>query len=242
MQFHDRLIGKLQEHSTLGRADIAALRELPVQKRILAPNEDIVRQGQDPDLSVVVLEGMVARYHTLKGGRRQYLSFHIAGDMPDAQSLFLDVMDHSVCAMDRALVATVPHKALLRLFKERPEAGFAIWRETLIDASIFRQAITNNSAREIQPRLAHFFCEQFYRARQARLNSENMCNLPLTQTQLAETLASSLPSISRALIALRKTKTVELKNGRLEIKDWNKLTRLGDFNPAYLHLKKAASQ
>jgi hypothetical protein len=34
--------------------------------------------------------GMVARYHLLHNGRRQYLSFHIAGDMPDAQALFID--------------------------------------------------------------------------------------------------------------------------------------------------------
>ena len=240
MQWDDRLIGKLQEHSTLSRADIAGIRALPAQMRNLAPNEDIVRQGDEPHVSVVVLEGTVGRYHTLKGGRRQYLSFHIPGDMPDAQALFLDIMDHSVCAIDHALVATIPHKALCKLFEDRPHAGFAIWRETLIDAAIFREAITNNSARSLQTRLAHFFCEQYYRAEQAGLTEASSCRLPLTQTQLAETLASSLPSMSRTLIGLRKTKTVEFKNGRLEIKDWSRLVKLGDFNSGYLHLKKPA--
>ena len=65
----------------------------------------------------------------------------------------------------RSVVALIPHKALLRLVRQRPVVGFALWRETLIDAAIFRQAITNNGARPLPARLAHFFCEQFYRAR-----------------------------------------------------------------------------
>lgn len=234
----DVLIGKLQEHSSLSRADIAAIKALPCQKRALVPDEDIVRQGDKPDISVIVLEGIVARYHTLKSGKRQYLSYHIAGDMPDAQALFIEQMDHSVASVNQSVIATVQHKALLNLFEERPQIGFTIWRETLIDAAIFREAITNNSARTLQSRIAHFFCEQFYRAKQIDLVESNKCSLPLTQTQLAETLASSLPSISRALITLRKTKAVDFRSGFLEIKDWNRLVKIGDFNPAYLHLKK----
>ena len=240
MQWQNKLIGKLQEHSKLSRADIAAISALPVQIKKLAAQEDIVRQGDHPTLSVVVLEGMVGRYHTLKGGRRQYLSFHIEGDMPDAQALFLEIMDHSVCAIEPSVIATIPHKAIRTLFENKPHAGFAIWRETLIDAAIFREAVTNNSARDPYTRLAHFFCEQYYRADQMGLTENKACRLPLTQTQLAETLALSLPSISRALIALRKSKAVEFRNSRLEVKDWDRLVKIGDFNPGYLHMKKPA--
>lgn len=238
MHWHDLLAQNLQEHSSLNDAEIAAIAALPHKNRICAPNEDIVRQGDTAKESVIVLEGLVGRYHTLGEGKRQYLSFHIAGDMPDAQGLFLETMDHSVCAMDKALVVTIPHSALLKLFSERPEIGFAVWRETLADASIFRQAITNNSSRPLQARLAHFFCEHYYRAKIANLLRDNFCRLPLTQTQLADTLGSSLPSISRTLIKLRKTNAMEFKNGHLQIKDWNRLTEMADFNPAYLHMKK----
>ena len=85
--------------------------------------------------------------------------------MPDAQGLFIDQMDHAVCAMDRAVVAFIPHRDLVKSFKARPQLSFAVWRETLIDAAIFREAITNNSARPVRMRMAHLFCELFYRAR-----------------------------------------------------------------------------
>ena len=74
-----------------------------------------------------------------------------------------------VCAMGPAVAAMIPHKDLLSTFDRRPSVGFAIWRETLIDAAIFREAITNNSARTTMARLAHLFCELFYRAKASGL-------------------------------------------------------------------------
>jgi len=236
--FHDLLIRKLQDHSELGAADLAAIRRLPASERTLRPNEDIVRQGDKPNVSVVVVEGTVARYHTLPTGRRQYLSMHIAGDLPDAQALFIEIMDHSVGTIDQATVALVPHSALLALFEERTATGFAIWRETLIDAAIFREAITNNSARPLRTRLAHFCCEQYYRARAVGLAKPGSCRLPLTQTQLGEMLGASLASIARAMQGLRKTRSMDLQGGELFVNDWSRLTELGDFNPSYLHLRK----
>jgi CRP-like cAMP-binding protein len=79
---------------------MAAIRTLPSTERKVSPNEDIVRQGDKPKISAIVVEGTVARYHTLTGGRRQYLSLHIPGDMPDSQTLFIETMDHAVCAID----------------------------------------------------------------------------------------------------------------------------------------------
>jgi CRP-like cAMP-binding protein len=236
--WHDILTKKLMEHSSLADGDIAALRRLPGATRAIGPNQDVVREGDKPDASIVILQGMLARYHTLRGGGRQYLSLHIAGDMPEAQALFLEAMDHSVCAFGHALIWIVPHAAFFKLFEQRPSLGFAVWRETLIDSSIFRQAITNNSARRPLSRLAHFFCEQYYRARAAGLVKSGSCSLPLTQSQIGETLGASLPSIARALQTLRASGCVELRSARLHIRKWNRLVKLGDFNPDYLHLRK----
>jgi CRP-like cAMP-binding protein len=231
------LVRKLQEHSELSGADVAAIQSLPDTPRRLNPAEDVVRQGDKPKVSVVVLSGMVARYHTLRGGGRQYLSFHIVGDMPDAQALFLESMDHALCAVEEAVVSLISHAALLALFRARPSIGYAVWRETLIDASIFREAITNIGSRSLQTRLLHFFCEQYYRARAAELERPGICRLSLTQTQIGEALGASLPSVSRAFQAIRRTQSMDLKGGLLYVYNWKKMVDLGDFSPGYLHLK-----
>jgi CRP-like cAMP-binding protein len=182
-----------------------------------------------------VVEGVMARYHTLQAGGRQYLALHYPGDWPDAQALFLQHMDHSVCAAGRAVVCSISHDQLMKTFAERPTIGFAVWRETLIDAAIFRESIANNSSRHGAARIAHFFCEQFHRAKFAGLVEGNACPLPLTQTQLGEMLGMSLVSVNRHLQALRRTKTADHRAGKLVVRSLPKLVSLGEFDPGYLH-------
>jgi CRP-like cAMP-binding protein len=237
---YEILTKKLSAHSILEPPDIEALRQLSAHVRSLAPNEDLIRQGDRPEVSALVLRGMVARYHTLSGGRRQYLSFHMAGDLPDAQTLFVERMDHAVCALGHAEIATMPHDQLLRIFEQRPTVGFAIWRETLIDAAIFREAITNNGSRPMLARMAHLFCELYYRARAAGLARPGSCRLPIHQAQIGEALGMSTVTVNRTLQQLRRTGSMEFRNNELTVIDWKKLTEVGDFDPAYLHLRRPA--
>ena len=235
---HQTLIAKLKEHSRLGNAEMATIRALSYEIRQLAANEDMIRQGDDPKASALVLHGLVARYHLLPNGRRQYLSFHFTGDLPDAQALFINRMDHAVCAIGKAAVALIPHKDIVRAFTERPEVGFAIWRETLIDAAIFREAITNNSARTTLVRMAHLFCELFYRARVSGLTRDAELFLPISLTQLGEALSMSIATVNRTLAQLRTRRLMDFRNGHLRVSKWESLVQVGQFNPAYLHLKK----
>jgi CRP-like cAMP-binding protein len=233
---HDIIVRKLKEHSRLHPSDEAGLRSLGVRTRRLQPDEDLIRESDDPEFSALVLEGMVARYHALANGRRQYLSFHLSGDLPDAQTLFLDKMDHAVCAVGGAQVALIAHEEILALFEQRPPVGFAIWRETLIDAAIFREAITNNSSRPPRTRMAHLFCELYYRARSAGLGKAGSVQLPLHQGQLGDALGMSLVTVNRTLQALRRTNAMEFRNGELTVRDWKRLADTGEFDPAYLHI------
>jgi CRP-like cAMP-binding protein len=235
---HRVLIKKLREHSRLSREDVTEIAALTYSEISLATDADLIRQGDNPDVSALVLSGVLARYHLLADGRRQYLSFHLAGDMPDSQALFIDRMDHAVCAIGPARVASFSHDQLLHLFEKRQPVAYAIWRETLVDAAIFREAIANNSARTPFVRMAHFFCEIFYRARASGLTLEDRMDFPITLMQLGETLAMAIATVNRALTALRATRSVDFRNGELVIRRWDALASLGQFDPHYLHLKK----
>jgi len=235
---HDMLIRNLCEHTALADDDISEIRSLTFTQRDLEPNEDFIRQGDEPEHSVLVVSGMVARYHLLGSGRRQYLAFHFTGDLPDAQGLFIDEMDHGLSAMGSASVAFIPHRELFAAFRRRPVFGMSVWRETLLDAAIFREAITNNSARAMQTRMAHLFCELFYRARTAHLIRGNRCPMPLSLVQLGETLGMAIATVNRTLADLRRSGAMDLREGELIVLKWRDLQRLGDFSPAYLHLKR----
>ncbi|NPU09663.1 Crp/Fnr family transcriptional regulator [Bradyrhizobium sp. 83002] len=232
------VVNKLKEHSRLSADDIAEVRNFSFAQRELADHEDLIRQGDEPNLSVVVMSGWVARYHLLSGGQRQYLSFHMPGDWPDAQALFLDRMDHAVCAIGPAVVAGVAHKELTRAITRRPALGFAIWRETLIDAAIFREAITNNSARSKPARMAHLFCELFYRARALGLVRDEQLRLPVSLVQLGEALGMAIATVNRTLVELRASRAVDFRSGMLTISNWQGLCAIGEFDPGFLHLNR----
>lgn len=232
---HEQLVAKLNRHRTLSPADNAALSRLEPRVQTFSRRADVVRQGDRPDNAVFVVEGMLGRYHTLAGGDRQYLSFHIAGDLPDIQSLFLTSMDHSLCAMDETRIALLPHEQLIEIMRRRPMVCFAFWRLTLADAAIFRQAITNLGSRPAVARVAHFFCEQTVRARQNEVADGNACDLPLSQEELGQALGLSVVSVNRTMQVLRRQGLVEFRGQRLTIKNWGKLAAIGGFDPSYLY-------
>jgi CRP-like cAMP-binding protein len=237
-EVHRILIRKLKEHSRLSSEDLAEIGSLSHTVKELAPNEDLIRQGDDRSVSAVVMSGMVARYHLLPNGRRQYISFHMAGDMPDSQALFVDKMDHAVCGIGAAIIGSIPHKDLMAAFGRRPSVGFAIWRETLIDAAIFREAITNNSARTMRARMGHLFCELLYRARASGLTEGDALSAPISLVQLGETLGMSIATVNRTLHELRASQAVDFQKGVLLAKSWKSLADTSEFNPGYLHLRK----
>jgi CRP-like cAMP-binding protein len=109
----------------------------------------------------------------------------------------------------------------------------------LIDAAIFREAITNNSARTRTARMAHLFCELYYRAKAFGLADDGALVVPISLLQLGETLGMSIATTNRTLSDLRKSRTANFQRGVLQIKNWERLTKLALFNPNYLHLKKS---
>src|SRR5687767_3025209 len=69
--------------------------------------DDIVREGDKPEVCAIVVSGMCCRYKVVGDGNRQIMSFHIPGDAPDVQSLFLKTMDHSLGTLDGATILHV---------------------------------------------------------------------------------------------------------------------------------------
>src|SRR3954469_14414595 len=132
------LIRKLESIGALSDQDREALASLPVEVRTLPADEDVVRDGDAPSASCLLLDGFMHRYKVLPGGKRQILAIHTPGDIPDLQSLLLRRQDHSLAASVPSTAAFIPHEALRALIRSRPTVADLFWRDTLVDAAIFR--------------------------------------------------------------------------------------------------------
>lgn len=232
----DTLVRRLSSIGTLSQDDAAALAELPVRREFVQTNVDLINQGAVPTVSCLLIDGFLCRYHLLPEGKRQILSIHCAGEIPDLQNLYLSYMDHTLASVVPSEVGFIAHKDLRELIRARPHVCELLWRETLIDAAIFRQSIISLGRRTARERVGHLLCELFVRQRVIDNPPRNACRLPLTQTQLADLLGLSLVHVNRTLQGLRADGLVELEGRLLVIHDWEGLQEVSAFDPAYLQL------
>lgn len=232
------LIRKLESIGELSETDREALASLPVQARSLEADEDVVREGDVPSVCCLVLDGFMHRYKVLPDGKRQILAVHTPGDVPDLQSLFLRHLDHNLAATVPSKAGFITHEALRAIMRRFPALTELLWRDTLIDAAIFREWIVAIGQRSARGHLAHLLCEVFTRLRAVGLTQGHACILPLTQADLGDACGLSTVHVNRSLQDLRRDGLIELQHGRLTILDWPGLKEVAQFDPAYLHLRK----
>jgi CRP-like cAMP-binding protein len=237
---HYRMLRKLDTESRLTAEEKTAICALPLKTRPFEKRVDLVEQGDRPHHACLIAEGIVCRYKCLSDGRRQILSVHVPGDLPDLQSLFLDRMDHGLATLTKGRAAFIPHAALRRLIEAWPNVAAALWRDTLVDASIFRDGMAGLGRRTARERVAHLICEMAVRLKVLDLVEGTQFILPLTQTELADALGVSNVHINRVLKSLRADGLIRSRGRQVEIVDWPALCAAGDFDLDYLHLRPDA--
>jgi CRP-like cAMP-binding protein len=238
----DPLLRKLESVASVSDAEKAAIAALPVTLRDLKAHQDIVREQDRPSQCCVLLEGFACRYKGLPGGKRQIVSFHIPGDIPDLQSLHLEVMDHSLATVVASKVAFIPHDTMRAFIQAHPRISDIFWRDTLIDAAVFREWVANVGRREAYGRIAHILCEVYLRLRAVGLVDGQAYTMPVTQAELADASGMSTVHVNRTLQELRGDGLIKTpKAGRVIIQDWDGLQKAAEFDPTYLHIKKSTA-
>jgi CRP-like cAMP-binding protein len=233
---HNILIRKLLSISPLSGDEKDCLATLPLASKSFPADHDIVREGDRPSECCLVIEGFVCRYKLTVAGKRQIFSFHLPGDLPDLQSLHLRVMDHSLMTLTPSKLAFIPHESLRRLMHRCPRVADVLWRDTLIDAAVFREWMIGIGRRTATTRIAHVLCEILLRMKAVGLANEHACELPVTQAELGDALGLSTVHVNRSLQELRSDGLITLRGGLLTVEDWGGLKKAGEFDPTYLHL------
>ena len=235
------MLRKLTCWVKLSEADRAALLALPHAVKRIPQQGYIVREGDHPSCSCVLLSGFAVRQKIVADGQRQIVSIHVKGEVVDLQNSLLGRADHSVQMLTAGKVAMIPREEINRIAFERPAIGRAMWIDTLVDAAIFREWIVNIGRRDATTRVAHLLCEFSLRLKVAGLGEETDYELPMTQEQLADATGLTSVHVNRTLKGLEALALIKRNTPRrIVIGDWRKLADAGDFDSDYLHLDKNA--
>lgn len=238
---HDLMIRKLESIFALSEAEKQAIKDLPITTTDIKAHKDIVKIGDSPSQCCLVIEGFAAVYKDTLEGKRQILALHIPGDMPDLQSLHLQVLDINIASISPCKLGFIQHDDLRHLCDSYPRLTAAFWRETLVHASIFREWLVNNGQREAYVRIAHLICELMVRLNAVGLVNENTFAMPASQAELAEATGMTPVHMNRVLQALRADGLLGSERNYVAVPDWEKLMVAGEFEPLYLHLLNKAA-
>lgn len=238
----NRFIQKLQGFGQLGTKDVAALAAATAAPRKVAAKRDLIREGDKPGPTFVMLEGWACRYKVLPSGTRQVLAFLMPGDSCDLHIGLLAEMDHSIQTITPALVATIDRLTMDDVMDRHPAVAKTMYVGQLIDEGTMRAWITSMGRRTSIERVAHLMCELYLRARNIGLIAEPYLSLPLSQLLIADALGMTPVHLNRVLKELRMSGAMTLQRGSLEIIDPVKLIQIAGFHENYLHrrLRKAA--
>jgi CRP-like cAMP-binding protein len=232
----DSLLRRLRSSADLSEDDAHAIRRLPITLRRARSGEQFISTGDRPSACCLIVDGFVIRSKVVGDGNRQVLSFHQPGDIPDLQSLFLHVLDHDLSTMGETLLGFIPHSSLRKLIKDRPNIAEIFWRDTLIEAAIFREWICNVGQRPAPNRLAHLVLELYTRLKLIGHTDGLSFRFPATQAVLGEAIGITPVHVNRVIQDLRSQEIIELEKGTVKILNEETLRSLADFDPLYLHL------
>jgi CRP-like cAMP-binding protein len=231
------MVRKLQLWQPLTDEGVEAIFGLPHTVRELEAAQYLIWDGDRPQHACLLLDGFAYRHKLAGNGGRQILSIHMRGDIVDLQNSLLGVADHNVQMFTAGRVALIPIEAMRAVAFRHPHVGMAMWYETLVEGSIFREWIVNVGRRDARTRIAHLLCEFAVRLEVAQLGKQTTYKLPITQEQLGDAVSLTPVHVNRTLMRLEEDGLINRTKRVITINNWIELAKTADFEPRYLHLK-----
>lgn len=233
------MVRKLRTRLALSEQAEAAILKLPYTRRTYDAPAYLIREGSTELAHCsLVLSGYAFRQRLTVEGARQIVSLHMRGDLLDLRHLFLKRADHNVQALTRLETLNIDRAALQELALREPTVGQAMWIDSLIDASIFREWVVNVGRRDARTRIAHLLCEFATRLQTAGLGDGRSCHLPMTQEQIGDAVALTSVHVNRTLKGLAADGIIHRSKREVSFENWDAVRRVGDFNAIYLHLEQ----
>lgn len=230
-----RFLDRLTRRSVLTAEEQKVILSLPGHAEHVRPNRDFVRLGERVDHSCLVVGGFVGRFGQTYNGVRQIVALHIPGDMADLHSVVQPEATSALQALSTATILRIPHAAIRAAAAAYPSIAEALWRDCMADAAILAEWVVNVGRRDARSRTAHVLCEMAVRSGVAPAQGEIFFPFPVTQSQLGDATGMTAVHVNRTIQGLRRDGLADVRSNAY-IYDWDRLSAVGDFDSAYLHL------
>ena len=235
IQSNSILAKKLNAFLPLTPTEMKALEDIQAKPVTVKRGRQLVQEGQTGHKAFVLQAGWACSYKDLSNGRRQIISFPIAGDCVGLRSVLLRTADHSFSALTDAVVSSVEGPQIMKCVTDFPRLGAALLWAASRDEAMVVEHLVNIGRRSAIERTAHFFMELVERLSLIGLATESEFKCPLSQFVLADALGLTAIHVYRVLRQLREKGLLTLRKGTVTIHDLGGLRKLAGFQGGYLN-------
>ena len=225
------LIVKLKNLGLDSDEDVQAFLSLFKCTRVISRGDDIVRVGNSQKILTVMLSGVACRYRITDNGRRQIFAFQYPGDFCDYCRYVMPQHDDAVAALTDCLVGVIPHEGFERIIERHPQISLAFWRNTVLEARIFEERVSNGTQRPAVERIATLLCEQIFRLEAAGIVGDVV---PLMQIDLADAAGLSVVHVNRTIQDLRELGALAKNSHGIRVENKDRLVQIAKFDASYL--------
>jgi CRP-like cAMP-binding protein len=228
----EALLARMGRWAQLSAAETALLAGLE-GRTVAVERGDDLRALQGPQKeSILLLDSWAAKEKLASSGKRLIVELLLPGDLlmqPDpADNDRLDLI-----ALSSGSIMLVRPDVMAKLLGNDTIGRGLQWMSA-VRCSIAREWLANIGAHKARERLAHLLCELAVRLNAVEKFEQGVCEMPLTQTDLAAALAMTNVHLNAALQQLRQAGIVELRDKTLAILDRAKLEEIAEFDDRYL--------
>lgn len=209
--------------------ELALVQSLKRREIHLRAGETLVHEGQTDAPLFTLRVGWAFRYKTLSDGRRQILTFLLAGDFIGVQQKMGEGLAHGVQMLTDGQLCLFSRNALWELHQQSPAMGFNITWLTAHEESMVDDTLLSVGRRSAEERIAMLLIILFKRA--AALQADGGAAgvpFPLTQQHIADGLGLSLVHTNKTLRKLERRGLHHIDGATLHLRDAKALARLAD--------------
>lgn len=225
------LIQKLQHYAPLDADSKGKLAELEKETRSFEPGAVIIEKGSRSEMMYVVQSGWAYHYVLLSDGRRQIVKIHHPGDVIGFPDIAYDKSNSTLqaCANDLVL-CPFPKAEFGGLFVRYPRLSALLFAIAVRDQVLFSDLITATGRMSARERLCYLLLEMRARLRITDTIKGNSFALPLTQTEIGDTLGMTNVYVSKTLKLMEDQDLIARSGARVTLKDLRQMADLCEFH------------
>lgn len=196
----------------------------------------LCREGERSPHVLVIASGYVVAAKRTAAGLQQNVAIYVPGDIVDHESFTLGVTRCSAVALTAVTFHKLTHVRLRQILDSNAAHCKAFWVYVAFHGALAQEWLLSLGRRSAYARTAHLLCELIHRTGAAASSEPITCPMPLTQTELADTLGLSVVHVNRTLMRLRQEGLIHLRRGQIDVLDWPRFKTAAGFEPAYLEV------